>query len=212
MPEAICTHLINIYNPCSIILHGSRSWSKSRPHSDWDVFAIVEKMPPQRIVRLEILGENVEVEFVLHPIADYISAFGPKLRQCTILYDKEGIGKNIILNTKALYAAGFNPDDVWMTNHSLWYAGRLGGVFDSLGDNVIFSYYMSDIRKRIPNYWYNIKCNEYSKPIYIALVEMKNTDPDMYEKYLSLFRTGNHNIKYQLAKQIYEELFWDFRT
>ncbi|MEQ9566220.1 MAG: hypothetical protein RLN85_10480, partial [Pseudomonadales bacterium] len=102
---------------------------------------------------------------------------------------------------------GLHPSDSWLNIHSLWYSGRLGGMFDSIENEIMFEYYLCELRRRIPDYWFNIKRRQYSKPLYVALREMKAEDKVFYEEYARLFQSEHPFQKYHCAKRIYDLLF-----
>lgn len=190
--KEITEYLKQKYNPDAIFLHGSRASGYARLNSDWDFIFIYKDDNDLKDFRLDVFGENIEVSVVRFPTNNLFKSFGTKLQSAKIIFDKNGLGENLLKEAGELYDKGFLWPENWPEEPMLWMKGRFYGMKDNLDNPEIFLRYFSQFYTRSINYWYMVKNKKYSKSIYIALDEIQEKDPDFRKL---IFDVSRENIK-----------------
>lgn len=190
MQERIINHIVEIYNPEAIILHGSRARNKEREHSDWDIILLFTQQTKVKNGRELFEGQNIEYSVHVLPIEDIFGVFGVKLQNAKVLFEKADIGSSLLKEAGLYYEQGVHWSQEKIEAHKLWIEGRIQGMTDSVDNPLLFHKYFSDFYDRIYNYWYWLKQHKHSQPIYIATEEIAEKDPTFYKLLLSLFEDG----------------------
>ena len=182
----ITDHIIQKYDPDAIILHGSRARGMAREHSDWDVILLYRGATEVVAGREWYEGQNIEYFVAVLPVVDIIQTFGTKLQEAIVLSEQKGEGTDLLRQAQTLYGKGiqWTSDDIH--HHKLWFQGRIDGMRDCVNSPPLFQKYFSDLYPRVFNYWYLVKKQEYSKPIYVALEEISSQDPEYYQLIITL--------------------------
>jgi len=179
MLDKILDYLKDKYQPDCIILHGSRARGAARKHSDWDfIFLYSGNNTNLDIIsgRELFLQQNIEFQSVVLPVDDLIESFGTKLKSAKVLFQSTDEGSELLKEANKIYSDGVSWSNQKVANHKLWVQGRIDGMGDNLDNPLMFYKYFSDFYQRVFNYWYWVKKNKYSQPIYIALEEIEEED------------------------------------
>jgi len=187
MQERIINHILEIYNPEAIILHGSRARNKERENSDWDIVLLFSEQTEVKSGREFFEGQNIEYSVHTLPIEDIFSVFGAKLQNAKVLFEKDNVGSSLLRDADLYYEHGVHWSQEKIDAHKLWIEGRIQGMADSVDNPLLFHKYFSDFYDRVYNYWYWLKQHKHSQPIYIATEEIAEKDPTFYRLLLSLF-------------------------
>lgn len=181
MQQKIINHIIEVYNPEAIILHGSRARNKERENSDWDIILLFSE--PTEVKSGRELFERQNIEYSVHnlPITDVFGTFGAKLQCAVVLFEKEDVGSSLLKEADLYYEHGLHWSQEKIDAHKLWTEGRIQGMADSIEKPLLFHKYFSDFYDRVYNYWYWLKQNRHSQPIYIAIEEIRENDPAYYQ-------------------------------
>lgn len=181
MEQDITNHLRGLFNPTAIILHGSRAVGRERPHSDWDIFLIYETdsvLPKNG--RLFWNDQNIEYSHHAFPVENIENEFGVKLQFGRLLYENNNVGTNLLQQAQKHYAKPAGWSEKENHDHKLWMQGRIDGMRDTIDQSLVFERYASDFYARITNYWYWSIHDTFPKPIYLALEEIKEKDPEYF--------------------------------
>lgn len=208
MQEIIIEHLKETYKPEAIILHGSRARGKEREHSDWD-FIFLYKSPNQgRNGREMFNNQNIEFSSYVIPVNDIEKEFSIKLQGAKVVYEVDTIGTELLQKANAYYEQGIHWSVENFSNHRLWAQGRIDGMRDNIDNSLIFTKYFTDFYQRVFNYWYWILQNSHSQPVYVAIEEIKERDPD-YHVLLKSFASQDTPLKekVEIAERIKVHLF-----
>ena len=208
MQDDILNHLKNTYRPDALILHGSRARSKEREHSDWDFILLYTK--PVAIVNGRELFADQNIEYSIHtlPVPDIIDEFGGKLQGAKVLYEQDDLGTNLLKEAADYYEQGVVWSKEKIANHGLWFAGRVNGMKDNIDNPLLFHKYLADLYSRVFNYWYWIIQQQHSQPIYIAVEEVAEKDPQYLELVSILVDSSvNAGAKVEVAEQLHARLF-----
>jgi len=182
MQEEIIQYLQETYTPQSIILHGSRASGMEREHSDWDFILLFADGIPNDVPTREFYKEeHIEIYSVQAPTENIFDTFGTKLSSVQLLFDTDNLGLELLYEAQKVYSKGPNWDESKVYENKLWVMGRVDGMRDTTDNPMIFNKYFSDFYVRLHNYWYIILHNQHSKPIYLALPEIKEKDPNYYK-------------------------------
>ncbi len=190
MQERIINHILEIYNPDAIILHGSRARNKEREHSDWDIILLFSKQTEVKNGREFFEGQNIEYSVHALPNADIFGVFGAKLQNAKVLFEKDNVGSSLLKEADLCYEQGVYWSQEKIDAHKLWIEGRIQGMADSVDNPLLFHKYFSDFYDRVYNYWYWLKQHKHSQPIYIATEEIAEKDPTFHRLLLLLFEDG----------------------
>lgn len=190
MQEKIINHIIEMYNPDAIILHGSRARNKERENSDWDIVLLFSHHTDVKNGRELFEGHNIEYSVHTLPIEDVFAAFGAKLQNAKVLFEKDGIGSSLLNEADSYYQQGVHWSQEKIDDHRLWIEGRIQGMANSVDNTLLFHKYFSDFYDRVYNYWYWIKQHKHSQPICISIEEIAEKDPTFYRLLISLFEDG----------------------
>lgn len=208
MQETIINYLKEKYNPDAVILHGSRARGMARDHSDWDFIFLYNTASLHKSGREFFAGQNIEFSVVTLPVLDILDTFSYKLHKAVVLFEKQLEGTSILKEAETIYAEGVHWTEEKIADHKLWFQGRIDGMHDNVDRPEIFYKYFSDIYPRIVNYWYFLKKQTYSEPIYVAVVEIEKEDPvfmALVSQFVNLDSTLE--VKVNVAEQIRDQLF-----
>jgi hypothetical protein len=207
MEQTIVDYLRETYKPEAIILHGSRASGHERAHSDWDfVLLYSSEIDLPKNGRTKILGENIEFSHHHLPIVDVMKEFSVKLQNARVVYESESFGAEVLQSaqTACLQPLAWTPEE--KHSHSLWMQGRIAGMSDTLNEPLLFEKYAADFYTRITNYWYWAIHDRYSKPMYLALEEIKDEDSE-YFLIIKNFVQSSNEEKVNAAERIYQKCF-----
>lgn len=207
MQTEIVNHLKEKFKPEAIILHGSRARGKERPHSDWDFILLFNCETEVKTGRRFFKGENIEYTLAVLPVADIYEAFGAKLQKAKVLYESNSSGTELLKRAEDYYSEGVNWSPEKLSGHKLWMQGRIDGMRDNIDNLLIFDKYDRDFRGRLFNYWYWIIQHKHSQPVYVAVDEIKETDPDYFELVEKYFFETDLSKKVGMAEAISAKLF-----
>jgi len=208
MEQEITEHLRGLFNPTAIIIHGSRAVGRERAHSDWDIFLIYEEGAElSKNGRLVWQDQNIEYSHHTLPVENIEDEFGVKLQFGRVLYQANSEGAELLKQAKEFYQEPINWSDEHRESHRLWMKGRVDGMRDTVGQPLIFERYASDFYARITNYWYIAIHNTHTKPIYLALEEIQERDPDYFDLIIGFIESVDKIQKVQTAEKIMERCF-----
>ncbi len=208
MQNSIVEYLKENFQPDSIILHGSRTRGKERPHSDWDFILFYRQPTLVKNGRLFVDGQNVEYSVAVLPITDIFGTFDTKLNKAKVIFDTDNIGTTLLKDATAYYNIGVHWNEEKRASHKLWLEGRIAGMGDNIDNPLLSQKYFGDFYSRVFNYWYWLVAHQHSEPIYIAVDEIKEKDP-IYFKMLGELADSSSSSekKVQLADKICDYLF-----
>lgn len=208
MEQEITNYLRETFNPSAIILHGSRASGHERPHSDWDIVLLYNTATIGKINgRLIYEEQNIEYSHHQTPVQDVMKEFGVKLQNARVLWEEGGVGRDLLSDASHVYAAGLQWTDEERYSHSLWMRSRIDGMQDAVDSPLLFEKYATDFYSRITNYWYWAIHDQYPKPMYLALEEIKEADPLYYELIERFALSHDRSDKVKTAKEIYSRCF-----
>lgn len=208
MQEEIVKYLKEKYQPAAIILHGSRARGRARVSSDWDFILLHTDTHPYKTGREVFKDQNIERVHKMLPVHDILKEFTSKLQGAVVTYEKNSEGTGFLKEANLLYKEGVNWTKEEISNHRLWFEGRIEGMKGSISDPVVFEKYFADLYQRVSNYWYWVKQKSYSQPIYVAADEIAQCDPEYYEMMKKLASTDiSAAEKVFVAEQIMDYLF-----
>lgn len=208
MEQEIAAHLKKTFAPNAILLHGSRARGKEREHSDWDIIFLYSKQVEGKNGRMLYKEQNIELSSHTLPINDVEKEFGTKLLDARVLYEEGLIASDLLLRANEYYKKGVHFTEEKLQNHQLWMEGRIDGMRDTVHEPIIFFKYFADVHQRVANYWYWILQHSHAQPIYIAVEEMKEKDPEYHQLFAQLIDTRTHlEQKVAVAEKIKERLF-----
>ena len=187
MENTMVSYLRDKFNPGAIILHGSRARHKARKNSDWD-FILLFADPKANLQTGRELYHDQNIEFISAtlPIDDVLSVFNTKLQQARVVFENNLEGTDLLERAKSLYLQGLHLDESKIAGHKLWLEGRISGMKDNLDNPLLFYKYFGDLYRKLFTYWYWLKRNQFSQPIYVAVEDMRAHDPD-YLKLIDSF-------------------------
>ena len=208
MLETIINYLKEKYNPDAIILHGSRARGMAREHSDWDFIFLYNADTNHKNGREFFTGQNIEFSVVTLPVQDILYTFSYKLHKAVVLFERQNEGTSILDEADTIYTQGVHWTEEKIADHKLWFQGRIDGMRDNVDRPEIFFKYFSDMYPRVVNYWYFLKKQTYSEPIYVAVVEIEKEDPVFMASVSQLVNPDSTlEIKVNVAEQIRDKLF-----
>jgi predicted nucleotidyltransferase len=208
MLETLIAYLRNEFEPGAIVLHGSRARGMERVHSDWDFILLYEegKLMPANGRRLYD-GQNIEFVVSAVPLVSVVDSFDIKLREAKVVYETNGIGALLLEQANKEYEQGLSWSDDKKAAHKLWIEGRIDGMRDCIDEPLFFYKYFADFYSRVFNYWYWLKKDDYSQPIYVAIEDLEKED----SKYLALIedvlRQESLEAKVEVCEKIKVYLF-----
>src|SRR3989344_2829024 len=96
--EKIIEYLKEKYHPKAMLLHGSHATGNERPHSDWDIFLLFDKIPEQNRDRAMIGGEDVEWKGFQLPIPSdqILKNFYVYLQSAKVLWEEGNVGSELL--------------------------------------------------------------------------------------------------------------------
>jgi hypothetical protein len=207
MQTEIVNHLKEKFSPDAIILHGSRARGKERPHSDWDFILLFSGETELKTGRTLFKDQNIEYTVTMLPVKNVYEEFGAKLQQAKVLYESNGSGTELLKRAEEYYSEGVHWSLEKIAGHKLWMQGRIDGMRDNTDNLIIFDKYDRDVRGRLFNYWYWILQQKHSQPVYVALEEIKEADPDYFKLVEAYFVEIDLKKKVELAEAISVKLF-----
>jgi predicted nucleotidyltransferase len=208
MQEDILTHLKQKYQPDAIILHGSRARGLARKHSDWDFIFLYEKENKNVVSGRELFkSQNIEFVSIVLPVEDILEVLGTKLQAAIVLHEDNHQGTELLEEARKIYSAGLFWSEQKISGHKLWIQGRIDGMRDNVERPILFYKYYSDFYPRVFSYWYWIKQESYSQPIYVALTDIKSEDPDYFNLIEQLISAASLVDKIEVTEKIRDYLF-----
>lgn len=209
MEQKLVEYFQEKYNPLAIILHGSRARGMARPHSDWDVLMVVKDKPNTALHGDVFEGEMIDPEFLVLPLSDeHILEHLHKFQNVKILLDTENVGSSLIQRADIFTAQGINLTKVEIENCKHFLLRAIYRLEDTLDDDMLFHYrFWKDCFSRAFKYWYEIKHNQYQKPLYIARQEIAEKDPEYFEMIKPLWESNDNKTKLETAKKFFNYIF-----
>lgn len=207
MEQEITDYLVEKFKPEAVLLHGSRATGHAREHSDWDFILLYEfdsELPSNG--RLVWHDQNIEYSAHVTPVADVLREFGVKLQHARVVYEVESAGSMLLQQAAEVYSQSLGWSEEERSSHALWMRGRIGGMRDTLDTPVLCEKYAADFYSRITNYWYWAIHDQFAKPIYLALSEIQEVDPE-YVALIERFVAGSNEVKVQVAEEVYQRCF-----
>ena len=208
MEKEITEHLKELYRPVAMILHGSRAVGRERIHSDWDLF-LLYKAETELPKNGRLIWHDQNIEHTHHhlPVEDLEKEFGVKMQFGRILYESESEGTNLLVEAKDYYTKPAGWSEKNNNDSKLWMKGRVDGMRDTVHDPLLFERYASDFYARITNYWYWAIHDTFPKPIYLALEEIKDKDPDYFNLIEKFVCRDDRNQRLAAAEAIMTRCF-----
>ena len=197
------------YNPVAILLHGSRAVGMEREHSDWDVYMIFDHKIPRRSYREEIAGEDVEWKSFLIPSEEesIMGVFDIYLQFAQVLWEKDLVGTDIIQRAKLVYSKGPALTSEEVAGYKQYMAHKLLGMEDDIESPELFFRHLGVFANRSVNYWYEIKKNEFSKPLYMSIPDIEKRDPE-YARFVKVLTSDKPKAeKINAGRKIMELLY-----
>lgn len=205
----IAEYLRNKYSPVAVVLHGSRTVGKNRPHSDWDIFLLFIEKPEQVFNREEIAGEDVEWKALRAPVADdeILDTFGVQLQFAKVLWeDESGVGTGLLKQAASFYAKGIQLTDADKAKYKQYLTHKVNGMEDDIDTPYMFLRHQYAFFERASNWWFEMH-GEYRKPFYIAMPIIQERDPEYYDLLLKISETGSNQEKIVAARTLTSKLF-----
>lgn len=208
MRDRIIRHLQDAYQPDAIILHGSRARGYEREFSDWDIVLLFSTATTLKSGRELFEHQNIEFSVHVLPVNDIFETFASKVQNALVLYEKDDAGTKLLNLAMNFYQKGVHWSSDKTEAHKLWFQGRLDGMRNYLDTPEIFYKYFGDLYDRVFNYWYWLKQNRHSQPIYVALKEIQQLDPEYYNLLLKLTdQNTSLEMKVESSEKIRDYLF-----
>lgn len=208
MKDTLVQHVVETYQPDAIILHGSRARGFERALSDWDIVLLYNSPTHFKSTRELFAGQNIEITVQVLPVSDIHETFAAKLQGAVVLYEKEREGSMLLAQARDYYAQGVHWSVDKIQAHKLWFQGRVDGMKHHLDTPEIFYKYFSDFYDRVFNYWYWLIRHEHSQPIYVALTQIEQSDPEYYRLIRTLTdKDSDLATKVVAAEQLRDRLF-----
>lgn len=207
MEQKIIDHLLSVYKPRAIILHGSRASGKAIPTSDWDFIMLVDE--PKEPTRGYVDGENVEFVQKKLPIKpeDAFKVFGIKFREgnVRIVYDPENIAAPLVAACREEIAKGLELTKEDKQGRRAFMEGLLSKI-SRFHDNFMRFEPMGDFISRATYSWFPVKEKRYSIATYDALAYLQEHDPE-YVKMLEKFGSASGDQQIEVGNKILDYLF-----
>lgn len=212
MEREIVEYLKEKYQPCAILLHGSRAIGKERPESDWDFVLLFKKggkSPGD--VRFNFKGANIEVMSAFVPVKqeEILGIFDTKLQYSRVCWEEDFFGSNLLNDAGVVYRKGYMSPATFPDGPNLWFQGRVDGMRETVEEPLLFYRYFANFYNKAVNGWFQFLHMRYSQPFYLALPEIKEKDPqyyDLLEKFVSDISLPE---KAEIAESIRRHLFGD---
>lgn len=209
MQNKITNFLREEYNPIAILLHGSRAVGMERTHSDWDIILIVDNNKGKN-GRIEIEGQDVELKFHTLPDEDFsvLNNFDINLQFAKVLWEEGSIGTDLLEKAKAEYEKGPNLTKEEILKWKQFFEHKIAGMKDDVESPHMFFRHVGVLHNKAMNLWFEVKCNQFSKPYYMAIPEIAETDPKFKKLLDTLVSTNATNIeKITAGEEIIKKLF-----
>lgn len=206
--QKIVEYLKNKYHPVGIILHGSRAVGKERAHSDWDIILLFREAPSRMKYREEVEGEDVEWKGYVLPIKneEIILRCGAYLQFAQVLWEEDGEGTDLTHRASVEYAKGPRLSNEEKEGELLFLRHKFLGMQDNEEVSYMFLRHLSVFFNRASNLWFEILHNEFSKPFYLAIPEIKERDPE-YCRHLKILSSNIANSEKIIAAERILEKF-----
>lgn len=178
--EKIIEYLKTKYCPVAIILHGSRAVGKECPHSDWDIIMLFREAPPRMKYREEVDGEDVEWKGYVLPINDkeIISRCDVYIQFAKVLWEEKDEGIDLLKRASVEYAKGPQLSVEDREREILFLRHKFLGMKDNEQISYMFLRHLSVFFASASRMWFEILHNEFSKPFYLAMPEIRERDPE----------------------------------
>ena len=152
--------------------------------------------------------QNIEYSVHTLPVPDIIDEFCGKLQGAKVLYEQDDLGTSLLKEAADYYAQGVVWSKEKIANHGLWFAGRVNDMKDNIDNPLLFHKYLADLYSRVFNYWYWIIQQQHSQPIYIAVEEVAEKDPQYLELVSTLVAPNESTgAKVEVAEKVKVHLF-----
>lgn len=196
------------YAPEIVILHGSRAAGKNRPDSDWDIFVFTSL--DIKGGTEQFMGEQLDVQTVYMPvkIEEFVDNYGYVLHNAKILLDnEEEFGRKILEEAVQMYSLGKKLTETELTNRTNYMSRILSRMSGSTEKPELFLLYLGYFYEKSLQYWFELK-GKFSKPVYAAIPEIQEADPEYYALLEVLFSGHSTNAeKFLAAEKINQILF-----
>lgn len=197
------------YHPVAILLHGSRAVGKERPHSDWDILMLFDGNVPRRGYREIIDGEDIEWKAFKIPAAtdSIIGIFDMNLQFARMLWEENTAGSVLLEKASVAYSRGpqLSPDDIRREKQFLDH--KLFGMIDDINTPYMFLRHLGVFFNRVSNLWFEILHNEFPKPFYIAIPEIRERDAEYSQHLEVLYSSTTSREKVDAGRWIVQKLF-----
>jgi len=151
--------------------------------------------------------QNIEYTHHTLPVADVLRDFGTKLQFARVVFESSDEGSTLLARATTEYQKPLAWSVSERASHALWVQGRIDGMEDCIDDPLLFEKYAADFYGRVTNYWYWAIRDSYPKPIYRALEEIVNSDPEYYSFIERFVNAPNSGERLAVAKEIKRRCF-----
>lgn len=207
MIKRIIEHLIEKYQPKSIILHGSRVQGLNRPNSDWDLLLLSASKTKGKTEVFE--GQSLDIE-VLNEWSnpeEFIKTHGPIFQRASVLLDDEdNNGKSFLMSVQKILSKGKNLTDDEYNNRFLRMSRVLDKLLGSQDNPELYFMHAGVFAELSHRFWFEFK-SQWSQPPYLGLPIIQKEDPKFYELISGLSRETNQPQRMIYAFNIYKILF-----
>ncbi len=214
--DRILEHIVNLYHPLAVILYGSRAVGDNTPHSDWDLYLIVDQKKDslfgQQIAMF--LDQSLDIVFVTHEVdaLDIVVEFDNTLVSARVVFDPHGIGKSLLDRASKTYLSGRNLCQKDIVARREYLTKLQGRLEDHKGNPALFFMRSSQFYREAIRAWYEILHNRWQSFLSQALKEIKSADPDFHSLLETIHNSGFSETKLVATRSILEHLFQNRNT
>lgn len=207
--QVIVDYLKATYEPEAVILHGSRAIGKERQHSDWDILMLFKSEPIRKSNREDIEGEDVEWKAFTLPVEQsrVLDDFGVVLQNARVLWERNGEGNNLLELAQSEYAKGAQLTKEDHIRYRQFLTHKLHSLEDDRDTPYMFLRHLGEFFNRASNWWFEVLHDELRKPLYIALPEIQERDPEYFELLMILCGENSKQNKIDAARGVIARLF-----
>jgi hypothetical protein len=202
--DEIVAHLKGEYHPAALLLHGSRAIGKERVHSDWDIVMLFNSTPPREKYREQIGDADVEWKAYQLPISNeqIIPLFGMHLQFAKVLWEEGDSGSDLLRRAALQYEKGPQLSPETIQRELKFFEHKIAGMEDDKNIPHMFLRHLSIVYPRAIELWFQILHNEFSKPLYLAVPEIKERDPKYYGSLEILFSDSSNEQKVLASREL----------